>query len=177
MLFAAQVVAASPDHPVVIAEGETGSFELVGHSPLNNRGMNAALAIHGDYAYVGSRTDAKANNANGAGVLVVDISDPANLEVVHEIGPPDEANVGESSREMLVWPEQELLIVMTLFSNCSSEIHMCAPQEGPDRFNFYDISGENAAAPKLVSTYEPSMNPHEFFLWDDPKKPGRALMY
>ena len=154
-----------------------GSLELVGHSPLNNRGMNAAPAIHGDYAYVGSRTDAKLENANGAGVLIVDISDPTAPEVVGEIGPPDEANPGETSRELRIWPEQELLIVMTLFSNCSSEIHMCTPIEGPDRFNFYDISGNNAAAPKLVSTYDPSINPHEFFLWDDPKRSGRALLY
>lgn len=27
-----------------------GSFELVGHDPLMSRGMNAALAVHGDYA-------------------------------------------------------------------------------------------------------------------------------
>lgn len=153
-----------------------GSFELVGHSPLNNRGMNAALAIKGDYAYVGSRTDAKAEDANGAGVLVVDISDPEAPEVVHEIGPPNEANPGETSRELRIWPEANLLIVMTLFSNCG-EIHACTPVNGEDRFNFYDISGKNAAEPKLVSTYEPSENPHEFFLWDDPKKKGRALLF
>jgi len=176
LLTAAPAVTAAPDHPVVIAQGASGSLELVGHSPLNNRGMNAALAIKGDYAYVGSRTDAKANNANGAGVLIVDIKDPSAPEVVGEIGPPDEANPGETSREMRIWPEQNLLIVMTLFSNCG-EIHACSPIEGQDRFNFYDISGKNAAAPKLVSTYEPSNDPHEFFLWDDPKRPGRALMY
>ena len=161
--------------PDVQQDGK-GSLELVGHNALNNRGMNAALAIKGNYAYVGSRTDAKANNANGAGVLVVDISKPDSPEVVHEIGPPDEANPGETSREMRIWPEQNLLIVMTLFSNCG-EIHACSPVEGPDRFNFYDISGKNAAQPKLVSTYEPSGDPHEFFLWDDPKKKGRALLY
>ena len=176
MLLAAQAVVASPDHPVVIAEGGSGALELVGHSPLNNRGMNAALAIKGDYAYVGSRTDAKANNLNGAGVLIVDIKDPSAPEVIGEIGPPDEANPGETSREMRIWPEQNLLIVMTLYSNCG-EIHACSPVEGQDRFNFYDISGKNAAAPKLVATYEPSYNPHEFFLWDDPKVPGRALLY
>jgi hypothetical protein len=176
LLFAAPVVSAAPHHPVVIAADPSGSLELVGHSPLNNRGMNAALAVKGDYAYVGSRTDAKANNANGAGVLVVDIKDPAAPTVVGAIGPPDEANPGETSRELRIWPEQNLLIVMTLFSNCG-EIHACTPIEGPDRFNFYDISGKNAAAPKLVGTYEPSMDPHEFFLWDDPKHPGRALLY
>lgn len=176
LLMAAPVAAARDHHPVVIAQDASGSLELVGHSPLNNRGMNAALAIKGDYAYVGSRTDAKANNANGAGVLVVDVSDPTAPEVTGAIGPPDEANPGETSRELRIWPEQNLLIVMTLFSNCG-EIHGCTPIEGTDRFNFYDISGKNAAAPKLVSTYEPSNNPHEFFLWDDPRQPGRALLY
>lgn len=158
------------------AAAPAGSIELVGHTPLNNRGMNAALAIHGDYAYVGSRTDAKAENANNAGVFVVDVSDPAAPEVVHQIGPPDEGNPGETSREMRIWPEAQLLIVMTLYSNCG-EIHGCTPVSGADRFNFYDISGENAAKPKLVSTYDPSQNPHEFFLWDDPKKKGRALLF
>ena len=153
------------------------SFELVGHSPLMNRGMNAALAIHGDYAYVGSRTDAKANNANRAGVFVVDISDPAAPEVVHEIGPPNEGNQGETSREMRVWPERDLLIVMNLGSNCSELIHACHPQGVQDNFRFYDISGEKAAAPELVAEYVPSVNPHEFFLWDDPKRNGRALMF
>ncbi|HWC13603.1 MAG TPA: hypothetical protein VG929_03315 [Actinomycetota bacterium] len=154
-----------------------GSLELVGHNALNNRGMNAALAIHGDYAYIGSRTDGKAGNLNGAGVLVVDISDPSAPEVVHEIGPPDQGNEGETSREMRVWPEQDLLIVMNLGSNCSYLIHACSPRAVDDHFDFYDISGKNAAKPKLVATYVPTNNPHEFFLWDDPKRPGRALLY
>ena len=34
-----------------------GSLEEVGHDPLLDRGMNAAMAVHGDYAYIGSRTD------------------------------------------------------------------------------------------------------------------------
>ena len=168
--------AAVPAPAKKAAPAKTGAFELVGHSPLENRGMNAALAVHGEYAYVGSRTDAKANNANNAGVFVVDIKDPAAPEVVHQIGPPDEGNTGETSREMRIWHSQEVLIVMTIYSNCG-EIHACTPVEGPDRFNFYDISGKNAAEPKLISTYEPSIDPHEFFLWEDPKNPERALFY
>ena len=35
--------------------------------------MNAALAVHGDYAYVGSRTD---GTHPDSGILVVDISNP-----------------------------------------------------------------------------------------------------
>ncbi len=159
------------------AQDSPVAFEVVGHDALMNRGMNAALALHGDYAYVGSRTDGKAGNANHAGVLVVDISDPAKPEIVHEIGPPDEGNAGETSREMRIWPAQDLLIVMNLFSNCSELIHMCQPAPGEDNFRFYDISGKNAAKPKLVAEYIPSMNPHEFYLWQDPRDEERALLF
>ena len=159
------------------AEAPTGSFELVGHDPLRMRGMNAALAIHGDHAYVGSRTDAKPNNVNGAGILVVNIADPASPEVVGEIAQPHQANEGETSREMRVWPEQDLLIVQNLGSNCSELIHACSPRKVDDNFRFYDISGANAASPKLVAEFDPTYNPHEFFLWDDPVNPGRALLF
>jgi hypothetical protein len=46
-----------------------------------------------------------------------------------------------------------------------------------DNFRFFDISGDNAADPKLVAEYAPTLNPHEFFIWQDPKKKGRTLMY
>lgn len=163
---------------VAVAQGKAkGSFDLLGHSPLNNRGMNAALAVHKNYAYVGSRTDGKADNANGAGVLVVDVSDPKAPEVVNEIGLPHEGSEGETSREMRVWREQELLIVMNLGSNCSYLIHACSPRSVEDNYRFYDISGKNGANPKFVAEYKPSSDPHEFYLWVDPKRPkSRALM-
>ncbi len=180
LLVAAPLSAAAavPESTVVVADGEAkGSFELLGHSPLRNRGMNAALAVHKNYAYVGSRTDGKANNANGAGVLVVDVSDPKSPEVVHEIGLPHQGSEGETSREMRVWREQELLIVMNLGSNCSFLIHACSPRSVDDNYRFYDISGKNGAEPKFVAEYKPSSNPHEFYLWVDPKRPKkRALM-
>jgi hypothetical protein len=163
-------------------EATSNNFQLVGTNPLGNRGMNAALAVHGNYAYVGSRTDGKPwgtqLNLNHAGIMVVNISNPANPTVVGEIGPPDEALTDQTSRELRIWPEQELLIVENLSSNCSELIHECSPAGGtPDVFTFYDISGANAAAPKKVAVYDPSSNPHEFFLWDDPLVPGRALMF
>lgn len=177
---AAQNVDRTPNLP--LAE----NFEEVGHDPLNHRGMNAALAVHrnetGTFAYVGSRTDGKAadQNVSGAGVLVVDVTEPSEPEVVHEIGPPGQGSDGESSREMRVWPQQELLIVLNLRSNCSAAIHVCSPTQllGNDNVRFYDISGEKAAAPELVAEYVPSRNPHEFFLWVDPARPDeRALMF
>jgi hypothetical protein len=177
LILALAVPAAASAPYVYVADGKPeGSLELVGHSALGNRGMNAALAVHGDYAYVGARTDPKVSQVVQDGVLVVDVSKPDAPEVVSEIGPPDEGNQGETSREMRIWQDQEILIVMNLFSNCA-EIHACTPVEGDDNFRFYDISGKNAAAPKLIAEYVPSINPHEFFLWQDPKNPKRALLF
>jgi hypothetical protein len=150
----------------------TGWFELIGHTPLLNRGMNSALAVYGNYAYVGSRTDGSHLNA---GVLVVDLANPANPQVVYQIGPPEEGNPGQTSRELRVWPEQELLLVMNF--ECEAELHDCQQNQVPSNINCYDISGPNAAAPKLITTYLLPRTPHEFLLWDDPRVPGRALLY
>ena len=150
----------------------TGSFELIGHTPLLNRGMNAGLAVHGNYAYIGSRTD---GSHLDAGVLVADISNPTNPQVIYQIGPPEEGNLGQTSRELRVWPEQELLLVLNF--ECEAGIHDCQPSFTPPNINFYDISGANAAAPKLIVTYVLPRLPHEFFLWDDPNVAGRALLY
>jgi hypothetical protein len=151
-------------------------FQLVGHDPLFNRGMNAGLAVHGEYAYVGNRTDGSPQHRS-PGILVVDVSDPAATEVVHEIGAPDAGVVGETSRELRIWPEQELLIVLNF--GCSSAIHACSAGEVKgSRITFFDISGDKAAAPELVSTYKASRTPHEFFLWVDPARPSeRALLF
>jgi hypothetical protein len=158
------------------------NFTMLGHHDLGARGMNAALAVHKDHAYVGSRTDAKgtaqAPNLNNAGILVIDITDPTNLTQVGEIGPPWQGIEGQTSREMRVWHEQELLIVENLGSNCSYLIHACSPRSVTDTFDFYDISGDNAANPKHIAQYDPTRNPHEFYLWVDPADPtGRALLY
>lgn len=52
---------------------------------------------------------------------MVDISDPASPEVVGEIGLPDEARPGESSRELRILPQQDLLLVLN--HACSELIH------------------------------------------------------
>ena len=62
------------------ASGKTGAFRLVGQNPLLNRGMNAAIAIKGDYAYIGSRTDLHPGTPHG-GVMVLDISRPTQTRV------------------------------------------------------------------------------------------------
>jgi hypothetical protein len=170
----AQLPAPAPDYP--------GRFDLVGHDPLLYRGMNSAIAVHGDYVYVGSRSDGTKANA---GVMVVNVHDPASPSVVGQIGTPNEANPGESSRELRVLPDKNLLLVLN--HGCSEAIHACAngSQAGENivtsTIKFYDIAGANAAAPKLVATYTPSrtevQTPHEFFVWTDPQDPQRVLLY
>ena len=150
-----------------------GKLTLVGHNPLINRGMNAAGALHGDYMYIGSRTDGSNNNEHNAGVMVVNVSNPANPVLVRQMLPPFEANVGESSRELRVWKSQDVLIV--LHTNCGGDTaHHCTPPS-INNFRFYDISGANASNPRFL--YQLDMNTHEFFLWEDPKNPNRALMF
>ncbi|MGZ9222933.1 MAG: hypothetical protein ACXW4Q_12565 [Anaerolineales bacterium] len=72
----------------------TGSFELLGHSPLLQRGMNAGLAVYGNYAYAGSRTD---GSHSDAGALVLDNSNPTNPQVVYQ----NEATCGGGPRSDL----------------------------------------------------------------------------
>src|SRR4051812_39218260 len=93
-------------------EALPGSFELIGHEPLMSRGMNAAIAVNGRYVYIGSRTDGKNNNANHAGVFIVDAIDPAHPKIVNEMGPPYEGLSNESSRELRVWRSHNVLIVI-----------------------------------------------------------------
>src|SRR3954466_8056201 len=150
-----------------------GSFTEVGHDPLLGRGMNAAIAVNGRYVYIGSRTDGKNNNANHAGVFVVDAGDPAHPHIVNEMGPPFEGLSGESSRELRVWRSHNVLIV--IHTNCGGNgAHQCSVNSR-SRMRFYDIGGENGANPQLL--FENTLDTHEFFIWEDPKNPDRALMF
>jgi hypothetical protein len=148
------------------------NFELVGHDPLLNRGMNSALAVYKNYAYVGSRTDASGTHVH-PGVLVVNIRDPSSPQVVGQIGPPLHGIPGETSRELRVWPQQRLLLVLSM--RCDVPTHGCSGASVEPTVRLYDLTGNRAAAPELVATYSPSRMPHEMFLWVD--GPKRALLY
>ncbi len=158
------------------APAHQNGFQQVGHDGLGARGMNAALAVFNHYVYVGSRTDASAGHPN-PGVMIVDARQPRHLRTVGQIKGPFEAQPYLTSRELRVIPDQKLLVVLNF--KCSSVIHACAkPPVGTtvaSNFTFYDIS--RPAHPRYVSTYTPSEKPHEFFLWHDPHRAGRTLMY
>ena len=150
---------------------KAGSFKQVGHEPLFNRGMNAAIAVHDGYAYIGSRTDGGHQGQPHGGVLVVDVDDPSEPRVV---GERFDANPGESSRELRVWRSQDVLIVLNTNCGVGDRLHHCTTAS-ISNIRFYDISRRNAKAPKLLRQFD--VDTHEFFLWEDPEDPERALIF
>jgi len=172
--------------------GTAKNFTLVGHTPLAGRGMNAAPAMYNHFIYVGNRTDGSNRCGVGdpripvtgpnscphvlPGIAVVDVADPVHPTVVGEfaIEFTTGANVGQTSRELRVWPQQGLLMVM--YFRCSTVIHACSAGPGVFGIRFFDLAA-SAVAPPLIATYVPSRPPHEMFLWADPTDSERALLW
>lgn len=153
-----------------------GRFTLVGSEPLSARGMNAAPALYKGYVYIGSRTDGSPGHVRPA-IQIVDARNPAAPRTVGEIT-EQQGGLGQTSRELRVWPQQKLLMVMNF--QCSALLHRCTSPADvagstDSAIRFYDLT--DPAAPRLVSTYRPPRQPHEMHLWLDPKRPGRALLY
>jgi hypothetical protein len=99
-------------------------------------------------------------------VLIVDISDPANPQVVGALP----TIFGASSRELRVIQDLNTLIILNFRDN--------APDEGGavNNYKIYDIS--DCRNPILTRTIEIGRaRPHEFFLWRDPNNPARFLIY
>src|SRR6266498_5793060 len=185
--------------------GTSLNFQLVGHNDLSGfeldgntvpRGMNSQVTIYGHYAYIGNRTDGSSTCGFGdprgyltqncphphPGILIADIADPANPTVVGEIGPPHAGQVGITTRELRVWPQQKLLMVMTF--RCSSVIHVCPVGNDttfPFDIKFFDLS--DPLQPRFIESYVPTsaaglkVKPHEMFLWTDPNNANRALLW
>lgn len=160
----------TPSGPAATAAPSGSRLVLVGHEPLFERGMNAGLALRFPYAYVGNRTDPSGEKAH-PGILVVDVGRPADPRVVGEIA---SGRTGTSTRELRVWPEQDLLIVLNL--RCMAAAHVCAGGGRPS-LSFYDVRGERARAPELLFEHATSHELHEMFLWVDPERSSRALLY
>ena len=150
---------------------KTGQLKQVGHEPLMSRGMNAAIAVHGDYAYVGSRTDGGHEGMPHGGIMVVDISDPSDPTL---LGPPLDPVAGESTRELRVWRSQDMLIVLNTNCGVGDMLHHCTVPS-ISNIRFYDIAGANATDPELLHKFD--VDTHEFYLWEDPANPQRALIF
>ena len=132
----------------------TASLEVVGKASLDSRGMNSALAVAGACAYVGSRAD--------AAPLVVDISNPAALRVTGALT----RHAGSTPRELRAVPAANELVV--LYYNLSG---------GSNGLDLYRWTAD-CKSPALAGHYDfGSRAPHEFYLWQDPARPSRVLLY
>jgi hypothetical protein len=160
-----QVTVGSPSTP-----GTIKSFQLVGHTDLGNRGMNSPLAVAGRCAYVGDRSY-DGPRPNG-GIAIVDISRPAAPRQVGLIPPRKDT----TQRELRADASLGLLVVEDYSPYVGSALSDGASYSGND-LQVYDI-GKDCTRPRLLSTYDFNVRaPHEFFLWKDPKHPGRVLAY
>ncbi len=181
----------------LVGHNDLSASELDGN-PVP-RGMNAAPAFFDHFIYIGNRTDGSNScgdlNASGPvvpvlpptapdgtcphvhpGILVVDVADPSDPTVVGEFGTEfvSGANVGQTSRELRVWPEEKLLMVM--YFRCSRVIHACPRTAQSFRIRFFDLDVD-PVHPPVVATYVPSALPHEMYLWIDPHDSDRALLW
>ncbi len=136
------------------AQADEGSLEQVGRHDLGGRGLNAALAIADHCAYIGSRSDDPP--------LILDISDPTHPEQVGELP----AHAGSTSRELRVAPAAHLLVVMHY-----------ALGGAANQLDFYRWDGD-CRRPAPAGRYSfGDRRPHEFYLWQDPAKPDRVLLF
>lgn len=160
LAVAASLAAPSEAAPAPLPSryGTAKGFQLVGHTTLGNRGMNSPIAVAGSCVYVGDRGER-------AGIAIVDVRNPSRPRQVGTIP----AKSGSTQRELRADAGLGLLVVMTysldgIGSTTGNYLHL------------YDI--RNCTRPVLLSTVDfGPRSPHEFFLWKDPKKPGRALAY
>jgi hypothetical protein len=181
----------------LVGQNALSGFELDGNS--TPRGMNSAPAIFDHFVYVGNRSDGSNScgdsdpgpgvtpvltptNPDGTcthvhpGILVVDVADPTSPTVVGEFGTEfvSGANEGQTARELRVWPEEELLMVM--YFRCSRVIHACPQTAQSFQIRFFDLAVD-PVNPPLKASYTPSALPHEMYLWLDPKDESRALLW
>jgi hypothetical protein len=130
------------------------SLEVVGQNALNSRGMNSALTLADTCAYVGSRAD--------AAPLVVDIANPAAPLVVGQLT----AHPGSTPRELRAVASLREIAVMFYSLN-----------GGPNGLDFYRWEAD-CRTPALVGHYDfGTHSPHEFYLWQDPQRPSRVLLF
>ena len=137
--------------------GTAKNFQLVGHTNLGKRGMNSPIAVAGSCVYVGDRSAR-------SGIAVVDVRNPAKPKQVGTIKP----TAGATQREIRADAGLGILVVMSYSLTTGSLTG--------NYLAVYDI--RSCTKPKLLSTVDfGPRSPHEFFLWKDPKNPGRALAY
>jgi len=145
----------TPNLPLTLAPlgpttpGRVENLVEVGHHALGSRGWNAGLALNYPCAYVGNRRLPQ--------VAIVDVSDPAQPTLANELllAP------GSQPVELRAVPDLGLLVVLNFVPDLSVLT--------------FDVS--DCRDPKPLGSLGLGAEGHEFFLWRDPARPSRLLMY
>ena len=136
------------------------------------RGMNAAIAVHKRYVYsVAAPTPRTTTPTTPA--FVVDAAGPG--APVHHEG--DGPALRGATRGVLARAPRVALAERPGRPAHQLRWQWRAPVQRPSRssIRFYDISGEKAPNPQLL--YQNTLDTHEFYIWEDPKNPKRALLF
>ncbi|HVF19475.1 MAG TPA: hypothetical protein VNA14_04445 [Mycobacteriales bacterium] len=156
-ITAIPAVAAAPALPMKSAYGAIKGFRLLGSTNLGERGVNSPVAVAGKCVYVGDRYDKN-------GIAIVDVRNPRKPRQVGVIPPV----AGRTQRELRADVGLGLLVVMN---------YSLSTGGSGNGVQLYDIATD-CLKPTLLSTYDMGpRSPHEFFLWKDALRPGRALVY
>jgi len=154
------------------------NFEIVGHNVLPNpgdtiaRGRNGPVGIADNCLYVGNRIGRRTGTgpafntpAHDPEVLIVDISNPRKPEVVGAFTTP----AGATSRELRTIPDLHTLIIENFRDTDPSS-------SAVNNFQVYDTT--DCRHPVLTGSIGLGADtPHEFFLWRDPARPTRFLIF
>jgi hypothetical protein len=137
------------------AQAAGATLEVVGHDDLQARGLNAGLAVAGPCAYVGSR---------GTGpIAILDVSDPSHP---HHVGALS-AQAGTTHRELRAYPDGHWLVVLDYALSAG----------GANQLLFYRWA-DDCFRPTLAASYSFGIrSPHEMYLWRDPVRPARVLLF
>ena len=165
------------------------NFQVIGYNPLPSpgdsiaRGRNGPTGITGNCLNVGSRVGRRtgtgptfSNVALPPEVLIVDIGNPSKPEVVGAFQTP----IGATARELRAIPGMNTLIIMN-FRATGIEGGGGGVPDPPNtgavnNYQIYNIA--DCRKPVLTATIDfGTSQPHEFFLWRDPNKPTRFLLY
>jgi hypothetical protein len=69
---------------------------------------------------------------------------------------------------------QDILIGLNTNCGVGPTLHHCT-QPSISNIRVYDLAGANATDPQLLNQFD--VDTHEFFLWEDPRNPERALIF
>ena len=163
--------AAPPVNSSAVGDRPEGSFEQVGHEPLRNRGMNAAIAVQGDYAYVGSRTDGGHVGQPQGGLMVVDVSRAVVAERRGRAALSQAGRVHARTARMALEGHADLPPDQLRRRAGPPSLH----GSSISNIRFYDIRGTRPRGRGCCSEFK--VDTHEFFLWEDPEDSDRALIF